>query len=167
MLFRSDIIGRTDLLTTEPFTVPFEGSLNLEKLLAPIDQVQRRSLRGQDDVLVNALDHKFRAEALSAAREGRDFVYQSEISNIDRTVGTMTGSALTRAGVVPSLRPGQVRLEFRGSAGQSLGAFVPHGMAIQVIGDANDYVGKGLSGGRIVVKPAIPDAANKIGRAHV
>ncbi len=75
------------------------------------------------------------------------------IRNVHRVVGTMVGSALTRRFGAAGLPPDTIRLRFRGSAGQSFGAFLPPGMTLILEGDANDYVGKGLSGGKIVVFP--------------
>jgi glutamate synthase (NADPH) large chain len=159
-----DIIGRTDLLHAENVPMPYSGELDLSRLLAPIEPEQRRMRQPQDDILSQALDHGFLTEAVAAAQRGDDFRYEGVISNVHRTVGTLTGSALTREGLVPSLREDQISLHFRGSAGQSLGAFLPSGLTIVVTGDANDYVGKGLSGGRVVVRPALPDVVNGPGQ---
>ncbi len=75
------------------------------------------------------------------------------IKNVNRTVGTMLGNAITRQYGGAGLPDGTIDLRFRGSAGQSFGAFVPSGVTMTLEGDANDYVGKGLSGGRVVVRP--------------
>ncbi|GAB3947597.1 glutamate synthase large subunit [Corynebacterium tapiri] len=75
------------------------------------------------------------------------------VRNVDRSVGTLTGSYLTRAAGAAGLEPGTIALSFRGEAGNSFGAFVPRGMTLDLMGEANDFVGKGLSGGRIVVRP--------------
>ncbi|WP_018296733.1 glutamate synthase large subunit [Corynebacterium lubricantis] len=84
------------------------------------------------------------------------------IRNIDRTAGTMTGSQLTRAAGRDGLPEDSVTVTFTGSAGNSFGAFVPAGMTLDLVGDANDFVGKGLSGGRIIVRPH-PDAPTQAG----
>jgi glutamate synthase (NADPH/NADH) large chain len=76
-----------------------------------------------------------------------------DVKNVNRTVGTMLGSELTRRHGGDGLPDDTITINFRGSAGQSFGAFVPKGMTMILTGDANDYVGKGLSGGRIIVKP--------------
>src|SRR5581483_925049 len=73
--------------------------------------------------------------------------------NVNRTVGTMLGSELTRRWGGEGLPDDTITVRFRGSAGQSFGAFVPRGMTLRLEGDANDYLGKGLSGGRLVVHP--------------
>src|SRR6185312_8445583 len=75
------------------------------------------------------------------------------VRNVNRTVGTMLGSEVTRRHGGAGLPDGTIDLTFTGSAGQSFGAFLPRGVTLRLEGDANDYVGKGLSGGRIVVRP--------------
>jgi glutamate synthase (NADPH/NADH) large chain len=111
-----------------------------------------RRTRLQDDVLGDALDWEFLEAAVEAASQGRMYLHEGPISNVNRTVGTLTGSEITRRGIRLEA-DNLVRLSFDGSAGQSLGAFMPKGMTINLRGDANDYVGKGLSGGRIVIYP--------------
>jgi len=76
------------------------------------------------------------------------------VRNVNRTVGTMLGSMVTRRYGGEGLPDGTIDLTFGGSAGQSFGAFLPRGITMRLYGDANDYVGKGLSGGRIVVRPS-------------
>ena len=75
------------------------------------------------------------------------------VRNVNRTVGTMLGSRVTRAYGADGLPDDTIDVTFRGSAGQSFGAFVPRGITLRLYGDANDYVGKGLSGGRLIVRP--------------
>ena len=87
------------------------------------------------------------AEALET---GLPTTIDVEIRNVNRTVGTMLGSEITKRGGLPD---GTIDISFTGSAGQSFGAFIPQGLTLRLTGDANDYVGKGLSGGRIVVHP--------------
>ena len=76
-----------------------------------------------------------------------------DIRNVNRTVGTMLGAELTRRWGAEGLPEGTIDVTFRGSAGQSFGAFVPRGISLRLEGDANDYLGKGLSGGSIVLRP--------------
>jgi glutamate synthase (NADPH/NADH) large chain len=90
------------------------------------------------------------AEALS---EGKPVVVEKTVTNVNRSVGTMLGSHLTRRWGGEGLPADTIRLRLTGSAGQSLGAFIPRGITIELTGDANDYVAKGLSGGRVVIKP--------------
>src|SRR5205807_4451501 len=87
------------------------------------------------------------------------------VRNVNRTVGTMLGSHLTRRWGGAGLPDNTIDITLTGSAGQSFGAFLPRGITLRLVGDANDYVGKGLSGGRIIVRPnraAAFDAAKNI-----
>jgi len=88
-----------------------------------------------------------------AIERGEEVVAELPIRNVNRVVGTITGSEITRRRGAEGLPEDTIRLHFRGSAGQSFGAFVPHGMTLSLEGDANDYLGKGLSGGKIAVFP--------------
>jgi glutamate synthase (NADPH) large chain len=108
----------------------------------------------QDHGLDKALDQQLivmSREALDAEKPVR---FSTAISNVNRTVGTMLGHELTKAYGGQGLPDDTIDITFDGSAGNSFGAFVPKGITLRVYGDANDYVGKGLSGGRIVVRPA-------------
>jgi glutamate synthase (NADPH/NADH) large chain len=89
-----------------------------------------------------------------ALDSGKPVRFSTKIGNINRTVGTMLGHELTKAYGGQGLPDGTIDITFDGSAGNSFGAFVPRGITLRVYGDANDYVGKGLSGGRIVVRPS-------------
>ena len=108
----------------------------------------------QDHKLDAALDRPRLLELCRPALERGEPVSESlPIANVNRTVGTMVGSELTRRYGSKGLPEDTIQLRFRGSAGQSFGAFVPRGMTLSLEGDANDYIGKGLSGGKIVVRP--------------
>ncbi|MEU6441030.1 glutamate synthase large subunit [Streptomyces sp. NPDC047046] len=118
----------------------------------------RRQVTEQDHGLAKALDNeliKLAADALAAASpEAAPPVRgQLAIRNINRTVGTMLGHEVTRRFGGAGLPDDTIDITFTGSAGQSFGAFLPHGVTLRLEGDANDYVGKGLSGGRVVVRP--------------
>ncbi|MEV0928487.1 glutamate synthase large subunit [Streptomyces spongiicola] len=118
----------------------------------------RHQLVEQDHGLEKALDNeliRLAADALSAAtaEEAQPVRAQVAIRNINRTVGTMLGHEVTRRYGGAGLPDDTVDITFTGSAGQSFGAFLPRGVTLRLEGDANDYVGKGLSGGRIVVRP--------------
>jgi len=89
---------------------------------------------------------------LSAVAAQTPVVIERPITNVDRAVGTLTGSAITRALGASKAAADTVTLALHGSAGQSLGAFIPQGVTINLVGDANDYAGKGLSGGRIIIQ---------------
>jgi glutamate synthase (ferredoxin) len=108
----------------------------------------------QDHGLEQSLDHTtLLALCAPAIERGEEVTAELPIRNVNRVVGTMVGSAITRRHGAKGLPQDTVRLHFRGSAGQSFGAFIPPGMTLSLEGDANDYIGKGLSGGRIVVFP--------------
>ena len=118
----------------------------------------------QDHSLDKALDNQIRKDAeetIRRAADGEDvsITLDYPITNVNRTVGTMTGSMISRVAGRDGLPTDTVNLNFKGSAGNSFGAFVPAGMTLTLTGDANDYVGKGLSGGRIVIRPPMDDGA--------
>ena len=107
----------------------------------------------QDHGLVNALDNKL-IELSAAALKSKQLVrIDLPVRNVNRTVGTMLGSEITRAYGADGLEPGTIDVTLHGSSGQSLGAFIPRGLTIRLYGDANDYVAKGISGGRVIVRP--------------
>ncbi len=108
---------------------------------------------GQDHGLDRALDRRLIEEAAPALERGERVEIRSPIANVNRTVGTMLGSELTRRHGGQGLPDDTITISLTGSAGQSLGAFLPRGITLHLEGDANDYVGKGLSGGRIVLRP--------------
>jgi len=115
--------------------------------------VGRRRTQAQDHGLDQALDHAL-IEQAKPALEGKGTVTGSfAIRNVHRTVGAMLGGEIARRYGATGLPEGSIHFRFQGSAGQSFGAFVPHGVTLELEGDSNDYVGKGLSGGRIIVYP--------------
>jgi glutamate synthase (NADPH/NADH) large chain len=109
----------------------------------------------QDHGLDRALDNELIAQAMPALTAGTPVSIDLPIRNVNRTVGTMLGSELTRRHGGSGLPDGTITIRFTGSAGQSFGAFVPTGITMTLHGDANDYLGKGLSGGRLVVRPPL------------
>ncbi len=109
--------------------------------------------RDQDHGLDAALDCELIEACGAAISEGRRVELERPIRNVHRAVGTMLGSEVTRRHGGAGLADGTISLSFRGSAGQSFGAFVPSGITMRLFGDTNDYLGKGLSGGTIVVRP--------------
>ena len=108
----------------------------------------------QDHGLDKALDQQLIAMCREALDSGTPVRFSTTIANVNRTVGTMLGHEVTKAYGGQGLPDGTIDITFDGSAGNSFGAFVPKGITLRVYGDANDYVGKGLSGGRIVVRPS-------------
>ena len=109
--------------------------------------------RGQDHGLHKALDRTLMQLAEGALADAHPVRLEMPIRNVNRTVGTLLGAEVTRRYGKEGLPDDTVHLEFHGSAGQSFGAFVPHGITLDLVGDANDYVAKGLSGGRVIVRP--------------
>ncbi|HVG38546.1 MAG TPA: hypothetical protein VM870_04625, partial [Pyrinomonadaceae bacterium] len=108
----------------------------------------------QDHELGSALDNTTLLKLCAPALERGESVRATlPIKNVNRAVGTITGSEITRRYGIDGLLDDTIRLHFTGSAGQSFGAFIPRGLTLTLEGDANDYVGKGLSGGRVVVRP--------------
>ena len=107
----------------------------------------------QDHGLNEAIDNELIAASAPALEDGRRVEISLPIRNVNRSVGTMLGSRLTKKWGGNGLADDTITLKFTGSAGQSFGAFVPRGITMFLEGDANDYLGKGLSGGRLVVRP--------------
>ena len=162
-----EAIGRTDLLdATEAMDHWKARGLDLSPLLQappPSSGLATRHTRDQVHGLRQSLDMQFLAELEPALERGEQVTLSMPISNRDRTVGTLIGYALATRYGAAGLPDNTIDLTFRGSAGQSLGAFLPKGITMRLFGDANDYVGKGLSGGRIIVRPdeAAPFAAEE------
>ncbi|MEU3081915.1 glutamate synthase large subunit [Streptomyces albidoflavus] len=162
--FRSieEAVGHAELLDTERAVAHWKAEgLDLEPLFHVPDLPDgavRHQVTTQDHGLEKALDNeliKLAADALAAhtAEDAQPVRAQVAIRNINRTVGTMLGHEVTKKFGGAGLPDDTIDLTFTGSAGQSFGAFVPRGVTLRLEGDANDYVGKGLSGGRIVVRP--------------
>jgi glutamate synthase (NADPH/NADH) large chain len=119
----------------------------------------------QDHGLADALDNELIARSAAALDDGHRVEIALPISNVNRSVGTMLGSALTKKWGGAGLPDATIAIEFTGSAGQSFGAFVPRGIEMRLVGDSNDYLGKGLSGGRLIVRPS--DASTFVAEDNV
>ncbi|MDL9935392.1 glutamate synthase large subunit [Gordonia sp. ABSL1-1] len=134
------------------------GKLDLSSVLAtPESPFMNQDLYCsgvQDHALDKALDQQLIAQSREALDHGTRVSFSSKITNVNRTVGTMLGHEVTKTYGGQGLPDGTIMIDFNGSAGNSFGAFVPRGITLRLEGDANDFVGKGLSGGRIVVRPA-------------
>jgi glutamate synthase (NADPH/NADH) large chain len=129
--------------------------LDLNPLLAQADpgpHARYCTLSGRNEV-AETLDAQMIADAAPVFERGEKMQLQYTVRNTHRTVGTKLSSRITRQFGMSSLAPGHITVRLRGSAGQSLGAFAVQGLKLEVFGDANDYVGKGLSGAQIVVRP--------------
>jgi glutamate synthase (NADPH/NADH) large chain len=152
-----EAVGRSELLDMRGAVEHWKAKgLDLAAVLevpeSPYDNA-RHQTRLQDHGLEKALDHQF-LEACTPALLDKERVEASlAISNSDRSVGTLLGSQITRRHGGAGLPDGTITLNFTGSAGQSFGAFVPSGVTMRLEGDANDYFGKGLSGGRLIAFP--------------
>jgi len=116
-------------------------------------RVARRRMQPQDHGLNQALDHQLIAKAKPAIESKKPVSAKFGIRNVHRTVGAMLGGEIARKYGSAGLPDGTIHFRFEGSAGQSFGAFVPSGVTLELEGDANDYLGKGLSGGRIIAYP--------------
>jgi len=165
--FRSldEAIGHAELLDTTPAVDHWKAAgLDLTPLLEvprlPAGAPRRR-MRGQEHGLDEALDNTLIQLCEGALMDASPVTLELPVRNVNRTVGTMLGSLVTRRFGAAGLPDDTIDLTFTGSAGQSFGAFLPRGITLRLHGDANDHVGKGLSGGRIVVRPdpAAPFAA--------
>ena len=120
----------------------------------PVD-APRFNVSRQDHELEEHTDHAFIEAAKDAIASGTPVTISTEIRNTDRAIGTMLGHHVTKHHGEHGLEPDTIDISLFGAAGQSLGAFVPRGITLRLVGDANDYVGKGLSGGRVVVRQPI------------
>ncbi|HEX4081319.1 MAG TPA: glutamate synthase large subunit [Acidimicrobiales bacterium] len=152
-----EAIGRVDLLDPTAAIDHWKAAgLDLTAVLTVPDSPYETATyctREQDHGLDRALDHEFLDACRPAIDDGTPVAMDVTISNVDRTVGTLLGSEISRRHGGAGLPQDTIDLTFRGSAGQSFGAFVPAGMTMRLVGDANDYFGKGLSGGRLILRP--------------
>jgi glutamate synthase (NADPH/NADH) large chain len=157
-----DAIGHAEALDTDKAVEHWKAN-GLD--LAPIFEMPgetpyggaKRRIRGQDHGLEHALDRTLIQLAEAALEDAHPVRLELPVRNVNRTVGTLLGSEITRRYGGEGLPDDTIHVLLTGSAGQSLGAFLPRGITLDMLGDANDYVGKGLSGGRIIVRPH-PDA---------
>jgi len=152
-----EIIGRTDLLDVRKAVDHWKAQgLDFSAILYRPEvgpEVATRCVRQQDHGLEKALDQKLLELAAPALERGEKVTIEMPIRNVNRTVGTILGSEVTRRYGFSGLPDDTITLRFTGSAGQSFGAFLPSGITMWLEGDANDYIAKGLSGGKIIVYP--------------
>jgi glutamate synthase domain-containing protein 3 len=151
-----EMIGRVDMLDVDHATDHWKASgLDLSPLVyaPPVPtRVARRRVQAQDHGLEQALDHTLVAQASPALESRTPVVIQLPIRNVHRTVGAMLSGEVARRYGSAGLPDDTIYVRFSGSAGQSFGAFLAKGVTLALEGDANDYVGKGLSGGHLVVR---------------
>ncbi len=153
-----EAVGRADLLDAREAVEHWKAAgLDLTDTLTmaqPQPGSALHHVKGQDHGLDTVLDRSLIARAAPALNAGQKVSIALPIRNTDRSVGTMLGHEVAKAYGDDGLADGTIDITLSGSAGQSLGAFVPHGITIRLEGDANDYVGKSLCGGRVIVRPA-------------
>ena len=156
--FRSveEAIGQVSALDASRAISHWKASgLDLTPIFADVQSpggAERRNTTSQDHGLEKALDHSLIAIAREAINDGAPVTGEVSVRNVNRTIGTLLGHEVTKRHP-DGLPDNTIDLTLIGSAGQSLGAFLPRGVTLRLLGDANDYVGKGLSGGRIAIRP--------------
>jgi len=150
-----DAIGQVEVLDTKAATEHWKASgLDLSPILVPPKaNAVRSNTSQQDHGLTAALDNQLISLAKPALEGQKALRLEMQIRNVNRTVGTMLGSEITRKYGGSGLPANTIDITFHGSAGQSFGAFIPSGLTLRLYGDSNDYVAKGLSGGRVIIRP--------------
>ncbi len=153
-----EVIGRTEFLRQVSRGAEHLDDLDLNPILAKVDATdaeRRFSLSTFRNAVPDSLDAQIIKDAAAVFSRGEKMQLTYSVRNTHRAVGTRLSSEITRKFGMSKLADGHVTIRLRGSAGQSLGAFLCKGVTLEVFGDSNDYVGKGLSGGTIVVRPAV------------
>ena len=153
----ADMVGRVDMLETRKAIDHWKASgINLSRLLTlPVraQRVQTYCCIDQDHGLERALDHQLIAQAMPAIDNGDPVRIELPVRNSNRTVGAMLSGRVARKYGEDGLPAGTIDIHLEGSAGQSFGAFLAAGVSISLSGDTNDYMGKGIGGGRVVIVP--------------
>ncbi|OEL30733.1 Glutamate synthase 2 [NADH], chloroplastic [Dichanthelium oligosanthes] len=156
----NEMVGRSDMLEVDPDVLKGNKKLqniDLSLILKPAAEISPEAVQycveKQDHGLDMALDNKLIATSRAALEKGFRVFTETPVRNIDRAVGTMLSHEVTKLYRMPGLPPDTIHVKLNGSAGQSFGAFLCPGITLELEGDSNDYVGKGLSGGKIVVYP--------------
>lgn len=148
-----EMIGRADMLEVRDLHNPRAQSLHMEELLEEITPVHHDDSQAYDFELEKTLDVSSLLPAFEPyLHAGQPFEMDVEISSTNRTLGTILGSEITRTFKEP-LEEDTYKVRCHGGAGQSFGAFIPKGLTLECVGDANDYFGKGLSGGKLIIYP--------------
>jgi glutamate synthase (NADPH/NADH) large chain len=150
-----EAVGHVEFLDTRKAVDHWKAAgLNLEPVLVrpDVDSPLHSKIK-QDHGLDAALDNTLIKLSEAALTSGEAVRIDVPVRNVNRTVGTMLGAEITRTYGAEGLPEGTIDVTLHGSAGQSLGAFIPKGLTIRLYGDSNDYVGKGISGGRVIVRP--------------
>ncbi|MBK6296844.1 MAG: glutamate synthase large subunit [Sphingomonadales bacterium] len=151
-----DMVGRVDRIDMRRAVDHWKaGGVDLSRILHEVDlpeEIARHQTETQNHGLDRALDRDLIAAAAPALERAEAVRIEREIKNVNRTVGAMLSGEVARRYGHEGLTDNTIRIAFTGVAGQSFGAFLAHGVTLELTGDANDYVGKGLSGGRVIVK---------------
>jgi glutamate synthase domain-containing protein 2/glutamate synthase domain-containing protein 1/glutamate synthase domain-containing protein 3 len=152
-----DLIGRVDMLETQELIHHWKAKgLDLTKILHRPDVPEHVAIRHtgrQDHGLEQALDNRLVENCHEAIEHHKPVVFDCRIRNTNRTVGTILSHEIAKRYGMAGLPEDTIQITFNGSAGQSFGAFLSHGVTFKLEGDANDYVGKGLSGGKLIIYP--------------
>ena len=155
--FRSieEAVGHVEVLKTKEAVEHWKAEgLDLRPILHRIETDSAlHCVTTQDHGLDAKLDNQLIEQAAAAIADGTPVTITGRVSNVDRTVGTMLGNAVTKATLGKGLPEDTIDVTLIGTGGQSFGAFLPRGVTLRLIGDTNDYFGKGLSGGRLIVRP--------------
>jgi glutamate synthase (NADPH/NADH) large chain len=157
--FRSleEAIGHAELLDTDTAVEHWKASRGLDLsplfVVPDIPDAPRHRVREQDHGLDKALDQTLIQLAEAALEDAHQVRLELPVRNVNRTVGTLLGAEVTRRYGGSGLPDDTIHIQLEGSAGQSFGSFLPPGITLDLIGDANDYVAKGLSGGRLIIRP--------------
>lgn len=152
----AEMVGRVDRLDTKKAITHWKAQgVDLSKLLHQVDPVPGTTLNWsetQDHGLEAALDNDLIAASAPALEKGEPVRLERKVINVNRTVGAMLSGEVAKKYGHKGLPDNTIHVSFKGVAGQSFGAFLAHGVTLDLVGDANDYVGKGLSGGRVIVR---------------
>lgn len=152
-----ELIGRTDLLDKSTAITHWKAKgLDFSRLLHQPDMpasVSRYHIENQDHCLDKALDNVLIEKSKDALEKSEKVSFVLPVKNLNRTVGTMLSSEVARRYGHDGLPDDTIHIELHGTAGQSAAAFLAHGITLDLVGEGNDYVGKGLSGGRVIVRP--------------
>jgi glutamate synthase domain-containing protein 3 len=164
-----EMIGRSDLLEMDPAIDHWKANgVDLSRMLTPTKVAPGTPLhrvRGQDPVLGDALDWEITAAAAPALERGERVRLERRVRNVNRTVGGILSGQIARRHGSEGLKEETVEVHFKGSAGQSFGAWLAKGVSFDLEGETNDYTGKGLSGGLLVVRP--PESAGFLAEESV
>src|SRR5690606_7621707 len=150
------LIGRADLLDMRAGIAHWKArGLDFSRVFyqprVPAE-VARRQIEEQDHGLAKALDHQLIERSRPAIERSEKVSFITTVRNVNRTIGTMLSGMVARKYGYEGLPDDTIHIQCNGTAGQSFGAFLAHGITLDLVGEGNDYVGKGLSGGRIIVR---------------